>query len=252
MSTMPSEDDELYDPYEASGQASGVYAPTVSWKFARVGTDTARFTGVLVPPKPVERPTKGHVMRRDYQNGTDTDPDDKGWMVWPPKNNTENINRPVTEKKFRLTWPEESLADAQKVSQVNLSFATTYTNGEFLSDNTVKRMGERDQKVADQVLRRIIKTGADLRGKIDAAEKAVGGRPVPGQIWTIELTDRKDNAPKKGTTSIFTVTIEPPTPASLAIVEAYIVAEKEKAALAADAAAGDPYVSGAAPEDVPF
>lgn len=246
-------EDDLYDPYEA--QASGGGAPVVSWKYSRPG-DT--FTGVVVPPD-VARLDKGYKMGREYSQGTDTEPDDTGFMVWPPKNNKEQIKRPVTESKFALNWPHLDVADAQKVSRVNVTLVTTLTSGEFLSDSAKARMEDADPPIDPNTVvdRRVIVSGADLVPKVNAALKAAGGKPLPGQTWTIKLIAREPNVGRLGTTSRYEVTVTAPTEGTKAIVAKWVEIEQARQGALADSQdATDPYVgpaaAGAAPSEPPF
>lgn len=234
-------DDDLYDPY-ADGNSGAGGAPVISWKYARPGEI---FTGVVLPPEPVERPDKGYKMGREYQAGTDADPDDKGFMVWPPKNNSLKQKRPVTEMKFRELWPDEPIPTGRgKVSRVNVTLQTKYVAGEFLSDNAKARMTEDEVDPASETLRRVIISGGDLTPKIDAALKPLGGKPEPGQAWTIRLASREPNVGRQGSTSRYDVTILGPTDETRKLVADYVVAKQAEANAAADAAdESDPYTS---------
>lgn len=224
--------DDLYDPYEDAGSGSGG-APVISWKYSRPGD---AFTGVVIPPLPLERPEKGYKMGREYQNGTDSDPDDKGFLVWPPKNNREKIKRPVTEGRFAELWPDEEMPTGRgRVSRVEVTFATDYAAGEFFSDTMKDRYEDDEKDPKDEKHRRVVVSSADLRAKVDEALKAYGGKPQPGQRWTVTLSKREPNVGRQGTTSRYTVSIQEPTAETKAIVQAHIDAAKASANAAADA-----------------
>jgi hypothetical protein len=232
-------DDEGYDPYDESNNSGGGGAPVVSWALARIGN---KVTGIVLPPD-VENPSKGYKLGREYQDGTDDDPSDKGFLVWPPRNNTQGIKRPVTEARFVKTWPDEPKPSGRAfVTRVEITLQTEFTDGEFLSDSFVKRAKENGQEPNEITTRRILRSGPDLPEKFDEALKAAGERaPGVGQRWTVELIDREDNKKGKGKTRRHKVTVEPATPETMKIVDAYVAAQK--AATPAKAEPGDPYGS---------
>lgn len=237
-------DDDLYDPYE--NQGSGDYAPVVSWKFARPGDS---FTGVLVPPNPLDRPDKGYEVRREYKQPDVKAGESGGFTVWPPKNNREKMIRPVTEAKFAELWPEEDLSEARKVSQVHDTFITTLTDGSFISERTVARMVENEKDPKNEVRRRLIEQGKDLGEKIQAALKKVGGKPTPGQIWTVGIEKRVPNE-YGGDTTIYMVSIQAPTDESRTVVQKYIDEAKARAGAEQDAKdESDPYVGPSAAKE---
>jgi hypothetical protein len=244
-------DDDLYDPYAEGGGPAG--APVVSWKYSRVGDS---FTAIVVPPKPLKRPDKGYRMSREYQQGTDTDPDDKGFMVWPPKNNPEKIKRPVTDKKFAELWPDLEVPNLPGpnpkgvVSRTDITFATAFGAGEFISDNAKLRMQDDETDLATVTDRRVILSSQDLREKANAELKrirAADGAPQVGQTWTITIAAREPNKGKPGTTTRYEVHIDPPTDETKAVVQAYV--DSARAAAGADEDSqdeSDPYVGPAA------
>jgi hypothetical protein len=260
MSSAPYEDDDLYDPFEA--QSGGGGFPVISWKYARIGES---FEGVVVPPEPVKAPERGYKMAREYQNGTDLDPNDKGFLVWPPRGNTEGINRPVTEAFYAKTWGQPLNDDKgrpawRKVSRTNISFVTAYDDGRFISDPASKRMIENEQDPKAEKGRRVILSGKDLNDKVAAALAKVGGKPANGQRWKITLADRVANI-KNGQTSIYSVEILPANEASQKVVGDHIT---QAAAAAREVEAvkdpDDPWATGpstasassALPEEPPF
>jgi hypothetical protein len=252
MSSYDDYDDDLQDPYERSSGGGG--APVVSWKFVKAGGD--KFVGVVLPPVvtgPKANTTKGYEMRRDWQAGTDTDPDDKGFLVWPPRDNTEGIKRPVTERKHKQLWPDIDISarDSQgrrivrQVSRTNVTFHTAFTGAEFISESTEARMKERDMDPTLETQRRIILNSRDLEDKLNAAFKAIKtDRPQPGQVWTIGIQERKPNVGRQGSTTVYTVDVKAPTPETMKIVQAHVEAEQAKANDAADVAdPGDPWAT---------
>lgn len=235
----PSYEDDYQDPYERSS-GSGGGAPVVSWKFVREGGD--KFEAVVVPPD-VEIPTRGYKMRGDYQNGSDDDPDDKGFLVWPPRNNPEKIKRPVTEMRHQSLWPDIDIKarDSQgrrivrPVSRVNVTFETGYKASEFISEDTIKRLKEDETDPNSITLRRMILNSKDLEEKLEKAFKAIGtDRPQPGQTWRIGIEERRSNAPRKGSTTIHSVEVLAPTPETMKIVEAHVARGKAEAAEVAE------------------
>jgi hypothetical protein len=244
------DEDDLYDPFE--GGAGGNYRPpVVSWKYARSG---AVFEGIVIPPN-LDRIDKGYVMGRDFkQKGSDeSDPDDEGPTVWPPKPNVQGIKRPVTERKYVQLWGEPSRDDRdrpewQKVSQTNVWFLTEYTDGEMISDSASRKMIDREKDPKAEALRRVITDSSSiLKAASLAALKAVGAKsPTPGQKWRVILTGRTENVGKPGTTSQFEVTITAPTTETKAVVAAYVEKAKAEAGAKADAAdPDDPWATGA-------
>ncbi len=224
-------DDDLYDPYE--NRSSGDLAPVVSWKGA---PDGAGFTGILLPPKPLDRPDKGYETRREYKQENKQAGTPAGYTVWPPKNNKQKIVRPVTEEQFQEMWPElwpdgsdDSIKPPRKVSQVHLTFETGLTDGEFISRKTLERMKEDEKDPASETRRRIIEQGRSLTEEIAAALKKVGGKPVPGQTWDVRLKTRVPNE-YDGETRIHTVSISAPTAETRAAVAEYV--ERAKLAVA--------------------
>jgi hypothetical protein len=235
--------DEVYDPYDESNNTGGGGAPVVSWALSRLGD---KVTGIVVPPD-IESPSKGYKIGREYQDGTDEDSDDKGFLVWPPKNNRQDIKRPVTEAKFARLWPDEPIPTGRgQVTRVEITLQTEYRNAEFLSDSFVKRTKEGEGDPNAITTRRILRSGPDLPEKFDEALKAAGEKaPSVGQRWTVELVDREENKRGKGKTRRHKVTIEPATPETLKIVDAYVTAAM--AAAPAQAEPGDPYAGGEPP-----
>lgn len=238
-------EDDLYDPYENRG--SGNAAPVVSWKFAQKGD---KFTGILLPPKPLTLPGKGHEVRREYKQANAKENQAAGYTVWPPKNNADKINRPVVESEFATRWPNEDLDKARKVSQVHFTFETNLKDGTLLSNKFKERCEEADPKVDPKTItkRRVIEQGKDLTEKIAAALKKVGGKPLPGQTWTVGIENRVDND-YGGETTIYFVDIKPPTDETRAVVQAYVDAARAEADEAESVAAGDKYAGPA--EDAP-
>lgn len=210
--------DELYDPYENEGSGSSGGAPIASWKFSRPGD---KFTGVVVPPEPLTAPGKGYKMIPEWFED-ENDEKNKGFLVWPVRNNAQKIIRPVTERKFAELWPEDK-DEMRRVSRVAVSFMTNYTSSEFLSDSATKRYREDGKDPNAELGRRIIREGPDLPKKFEDALKVAGAKaPTVGQRWTIELVEREENKNGKGQTKRYKITIEPPTAESKAIVQAYI------------------------------
>lgn len=243
---MSNENDELYDPWAdngPSGEASG--APVISWSGLKAG---AMFDGIVLPARPLTHPTQGYEMRREYQDGTDDDPKDKGFLVWPPRDNEQDITRPVTERTFIKTWGKDefdALPKSARVSRTNITFLTSYHSGEFLSDNALARMKEAEIDPNGEQLRRVILSGADLPGKVTEALGKLGVPPTPGQTWRIILDEREPNkGGRKGSTKRHTVLIKEPTPETLEVVAKYVAAEQAKVkADAADAAQDDPWAT---------
>lgn len=246
---MAVNEDELYDPWaDNAGSGEGAGAPVISWKYSKDGT---AFDGIVLPPRPVTHPDQGYQMRREYQDGTDADEKDKGFLVWPPKDNEQDITRPVTERTFIRNWGKEefdALKPYQIVSRTNVTFLTTYHSGEFLSDNWVKRAKENEVDPDSEQLRRVIIQGADLEPKVKEALGKLGVPPTPGQRWRITLDQREPNSGgRKGATNRYTVLIAAPTPETLEVVGKYVAAEQAKVkANAADAAQSDPWAAGSA------
>lgn len=235
------DEDEYYDPYAAQGGSAG--APVISWNYSRPGD---KFVGVVVPPEPVKRPDKGYKMVGEYQQGTDTDPDDKGWMVWRPKNDLKGSKRPVTEQKFAEMWPDLPIPKgAGRVSRTSITMATTYSGGEFVSDNAKLRLQDDEVELSGVTERRVILSSQNLR---EAANKelrrirATDGAPQVGQTWTVTLVDRVPNVGKPGKTSHYEVHIDPPTDETRAQVQAYVDNARAEAGDAEDRQDGaDPY-----------
>lgn len=253
MSDQFYEDDDLADPFERSSGGGG--APVVSWKYVKPNGD--KFTGIVLPPVvtgPKPAPTKGYQMRPDWQAGTDQDPDDKGWLVWPPRDNPEKIKRPVTERRHKELWPDVDVTErdsqgkrlVRRVSRTNVTFHTDYTGAEFISEGTLERMKEREEDPNAETQRRMILNSKDLEDKLAKAFKAIRtDRPQPGQIWTIGIEARVPNVGRLGATTHYSVEVQAPTPASLAVVKAYVEAEQVKASEAeASADPGDPWAAG--------
>jgi hypothetical protein len=214
-------EDDLYDPYENSGPAG---PPALSWKKADKGDE---FTGIVIPPDVFE-PSKGYVARQDISNSGDR-------MVWPPKApgyaakapDPAKPKRPITEEQYA----EIALAlgvdtPPRKVSVAHIWFLTDYSKFEYVSGRAKDKMAEQEITI-DAGLRRIIESGAELPKAIKDALAKVGGKPLPGQIWTVKLMGRTANE-YGGETSNFVggVTILKPTPESLAKVEAYVASKK--------------------------
>jgi hypothetical protein len=244
MSEYDDVEEELFDKYEAQSNTSA--APVVSWKKSDKGDG---FTGILLPADPLKRPDKGYAVRREYKQANPKENQLAGYTVWPPKNNVEDISRPVVESEFRKRWPEEDLSKARKVGQYHYTFETGLTDGSLLSGPFRERMAEMDPPVdlATITQRRIIEQGKSLTEEIEAALKTVGKKPVPGQTWAVSI-DRKVPNEYGGETTIYKVSITPPTSETRAVVAAYVEAAKVKAAEEAaaigeaeDAAAGEKY-----------
>lgn len=255
---MSDEMDDLYDKYEA--QRGGDFAPVVSWKKSDTGDG---FTGILLPARPVERPDKGYEVRREYKQANPKEGQEAGFTVWPPRNNQEKIKRPVVESEFVTRWPDEDLSEARKVSQNHFTFETGLADGSLLSNQFKDRCAEQDPPVDPkaETRRRIIEQGESLTKGIEAALKKVGGKPLPGQIWTITLASKTPNE-YGGETNGFTVAIERPTEATRQVVKEYVEAAKLAAAQAEDegdpndkyagaSAADDPWATHAAAKDAP-
>lgn len=242
---MSDEDEEgLYDPYEA--RPVGDLAPVVSWKKSDVGDG---FTGVLLPAKPVERPDKAYALRQEYKQADKKEGREAGYAVWPPKNNTEGIKRPVSEADYAKNWPDLDVSKARKVSQVHFTFETGLTDGSLISSKTKERMEDSDppKDPKAETRRRIIEQGADLPKKIAAALKSLGGKPQVGQTWYIGIAAKEANE-YDGETTIYKVDIKAPTEESRKVVVAYVESAVAKANAEADAKdPDDPYVGGAAP-----
>lgn len=246
MSSTVPEDEDLYDPYEQ--RAMGDLAPVVSWKKSDPGD---YFTGVLLPADPVKRPDKGYALKREYKQANPKEGQQAGYTVWPPKNNVEQIKRPVVESEFVTRWPNEDLSKARKVSQVHLTFETGLTDGSLISSQAKERMVENDKQPNEETRRRLIEQGEDLTQKIAAALKPVGGKPLPGQTWRVAIKSRVPND-YGGETTIYDVQIAPPTEQTRAVVVAYVEAAVAKANAEADASdPADPYVGGAAKVSAP-
>ena len=254
------EDEYVDDPFER--QSGGGGAPVVSWKFVRAGGD--KFTGIVLPPVvtgPKAATDKGYEMRKDWQAGTDEDPDDKGYLVWPPRGNTEGYKRPVTEMKHQKIWPHIDITArhpdgkpvVRKVWRTNVTFHTNYAAAEFISEKAAKRMVEQEKDPNAETLRRIILNSKDLETKLAAAFKAIGtDRPRPGQTWTIGIQAREDNVGRQGSTTIYSVDVKAPTPETMAVVKAYIDAEQNKAAeTEAKADPSDPWAAGSTQGEPP-
>jgi hypothetical protein len=247
-------DDEEYDKYE--NKASGDHAPVVSWKGA---PDGATITGIVLPPKPLDRPDKGYENRREYKQENKQAGTPAGYTVWPPKNNKQKMIRPVTEEQFQELWPDlwpsadNDVRPPRKVWQVHITLQTGLTNGEFISRKTLERMKDADVDPATETRRRIIEQGKSLTDEIAAALKKVGGKPIPGQIWEVRLKTRVPNE-FDGETRIHEVKVSPPTAETRAVVAEYVA--KAKAAADAEADAKDPDDKYGAPaasqEEPPF
>jgi hypothetical protein len=237
-------DEDLYDPYEA--RAAGNLAPVVSWKKSDVGDG---FSGILLPGDPLKRPDKAYILRREYKQENKKENQAAGYTVWPPKNNSDNIKRPVVESEFVTRWPGEDLAEARKVSQVHFTFETGLVDGSLISRATTERMKENDKDPAKETRRRIIEQGKDLTEKIAAALKPLGGKPLPGQTWAFKIADRQSNE-YGGETTIYEVKISAPTEETRKVVADYVAAAQQAANDAADAAdTSDPYAGGAKKDD---
>jgi len=228
------DDEPEYDKYEASINTN--VAPVVSWKKSDAGDG---FTGILLPADPLKRPDKGYAIRREYKQANPKENQAAGFTVWPPKNNVEDISRPVVESEFRKRWPEEDLSEARKVWQYHYTLETGLTDGSLLSGPYRERMKEMDPPVdlATITQRRIIEQGKSLTDEIAAALKPVGRKPVPGQTWSVSIEKKVPNE-YGGETSIYKVVITAPTAETRAVVAAYVEAAKAKAAEEA-AAAGE-------------
>lgn len=236
---------DLYDEYGDNAGAEGG-PPVVSWKFSEPGEPTARFTGIIVPPDPINEPAKGHRPVADRNKD--------GARVWPPRvgyipKPGVNPKAPISADEYlSLTGGDDS--EMREVSLTELTLVTGYTNKEFMS--APKRAAAReDPEFVDNGMRRFLKDGKDVPAKFDAALKAIKAtRPLPGQRFTIELIAREPNVGKEGETRRHTIRFEPPTPETMKVVEAYIAAAKS-----GEASQGveDPYAStGSAPEEPPF
>jgi hypothetical protein len=232
------DDDDLQDPFERGSGGSG--APVVSWKFVKAGGE--KFVGVVLPPVvtgPKANISKGYEMKRDWQAGTDMDPDDKGWLVWPPRGNMQKIKRPVTEMKYADLWPDLDISAARKVARTNVTFHTNLTAGEFISEGTMDRMRENELDPNAETKRRIILNSRDLESKLLTAFRAIGtDRPQPGQVWTIGIEKRQPNEGRQGSTTLYSVTVTGPTEATMKIVQAHVNAEQAVAGNEGDS--GDP------------
>jgi hypothetical protein len=218
----------------------GDLAPVVSWKKSDPGDS---FTGILLPADPVKRPDKGYAIRREYKQANPKEGQEAGYTVWPPKNNPEKIKRPVVESEYVTRWPNEDLAKARKVSQVHFTFETGLTDGSLISAKAKERMVDSDppKDPNAETRRRVIEQGEDLTNKIAAALKPLGGKPMPGQTWTIGIASRQAND-YGGETTIYSVDIKAPTEETRAVVVSYVEAAVAKANAEADAAdSSDPY-----------
>lgn len=241
-------EDELFDKYEAQSGGGNV-APVISWKKSDRGDS---FTGVLLPARPVDRPDKGYETRREYKQANPKENQAAGFTVWPPKNNTEGIKRPVVESEFVTRWPNEDLSKARKVEQYHYTFEAGLTDGSLLSGPYKDRCAEMDppKDVTKETRRRIIEQGKSLTEEIAKALKPLGGKPVPGQTWKVTLSSKTPNE-YGGETNGFTVSITPPTAETRATVAAYVEREKLAAAQAADAENEDDKYAGATSQEEP-
>jgi hypothetical protein len=242
---MSDYDDDAYDKY--ADNSSGDHAPVVSWKGIADGDG---FTGVLLPVDPLGDLTKGHEPRREFKQPNENTNDPGGFTRWPPKNNKQKINTPVSEAKFEELWPDEDLEKARKVWQPHFTFQTTITDGKFISKKTKTRMTEAEQDPGSETRRRLIEQGKDLTAKIEAALAKVGRKPQVGQTWRVAIKERVENK-HGGETTIFSVDIKAPDAESKAVVEKYVADAKAKAFADAPANPDDKY-SGGQQEDPPF
>ena len=207
---------ELYDEYENEGGQGG--PPVVSWKFSEPGETTDTFTGIIVPPDPINFPAKGHRAAIDRNKD--------GARVWPPKvgykpgPDVKNPKAPISESAY-LAITDGDDSDMRYVTLTELTLVTNYSNKEFMS--APKRAAAReDPEFVDNGMRRFLKDGADVPAKFDAALKAIKAvKPMPGQRLTIVLTGREPNVGKEGETRRHAITFEPPTPETLKVVADY-------------------------------
>lgn len=213
------QNDELYDEWENDG---GGGAPVVSWKGIDPGDALDTFTGILLPPNPLTEPGKG------YQPVVDKNKD--GNRVWPPEvgyNPPPNVNEkaPISERLYKKITGGDT-EDMRYVTITELTLMTQYANGEFFSGPR-KKAAREDPEFVDDGLRRIFIDGADLPGKFKEAVKRLRSRgPQVGQRLTIQLVNREANVGKEGEKKIFKVTLEAPTPETMAIVQAFIAEAK--------------------------
>lgn len=166
--------------------------PAVSWKGARKGT---KITGVVLPTEQ----GKGYdeVQQRDYD--------------------TNDL----------LTYDN---GDPRMQAVVLLK--TEHRGWEFCSEAHVTK-AEADPEMVDDGLRREYVYGKNAVAGVKTALRSVKAKDImPGMVWTREYAG-SEPVPGGGkkTANVWVITLSPPTPASQAVVAAYIASKSEGGSL---------------------
>lgn len=221
---------ELRDEFEENG---GGGAPAVSWFNSSPGDE---FTGIVVPPKPLTDPAKGHEIRQRFgQSSLDkSDGAPSGLLYFRPRG-MEKGGPILADEYYRNGGTEDEMTP---VPLTEVTCVTDYRAKEFFSGPALQR-AEDDENFTDTGLRRLIIDGPDLPQVFREALAKIRVRKIePGSRITCRLDKREPNKGSKGSTRRHSITITPPTPDTKRLVEAY-VSEAKGTAQNAPAAAHD-------------
>jgi hypothetical protein len=206
---------ELRDDWDDDGGGGGF--PAISWAHARPGDS---ITAIALPPKPLTDPTKGYEIKQ--RSGKSSLNKGRGAPEGPLWFRPRSMPKggPILADEYRREGGTED--DMSPVPMKIVPLSTPWRNMEYFSDRALESAKEQDG-FADNGLRRLFVDGLDITAKFAEALKTAGMRGLPsGATLTVTLDRREPNKDVEGHTNRFSVKIDPPTPDTLKVVDAFV------------------------------